>query len=55
MSCCKSLCPQIENNYRLQCKDIENNRKIQIFHQHFFNKYNYVIYFARIVYFYSDV
>lgn len=27
---CKSLCSQIENNYRLQCKDIQNIRKLQI-------------------------
>ena len=29
---CKKLCPQIENNYRIHGKDIENNRKYQIFH-----------------------
>ena len=32
---CKSLCPQIENNYRLHCKDIEKMLKIQILHQLF--------------------
>ena len=32
---CKSLCPQIENNYRIHCKDIENIRKYKIFHQLF--------------------
>lgn len=32
---CKSLCPQIENNYRLHCKDIQNNLKFQIFNQLF--------------------
>ena len=43
---CKSLCPQIENNYRLRCKDIQNIRKFQIIHKHFFNNYAYAIYFA---------
>ena len=42
---CKSLCPQIENNYRLHCKDIENIRKFQIFHQ-FFSIIIYDSYFA---------
>lgn len=52
---CKSLCPQIENNYRLQRKYIQNIRKYQIFHQLFLNKYVYAIYCARIVYFSLDV
>ena len=55
MSCCKSLCPKIENNYRLHCKDIENIRKYQIFQQLFSKKYVYAINFARIAYFSSDV
>ena len=32
---CKSLCPQIENNYRLHCKDIENILKYQMLMKHF--------------------